>query len=107
MPIATSSINERGGNEELFNIFEPLPVTTSQIERETTSQIKRETNRDTNVEQGTRASASFTYRDSEDPEIDALTIYDGRILWGNRAVIPTVIRNLIIQDRHGGHIGIS
>ena len=36
-----------------------------------------------------------------------LSTHDGCILWGNRVVVPEKGRNYVLQELHGGHLGIS
>ena len=37
---------------------------------------------------------------------DELNVYQGCLTWGNRVIIPGILREKVMTELHSGHIGI-
>ncbi|XP_031571846.1 uncharacterized protein K02A2.6-like [Actinia tenebrosa] len=85
--------------------FEPLPVTTEDVKKETRrdpllSRVREYTETGWPTQYPPELAA-FHVRQSE------LTIQDGCLLWGNRVIIPSKLRDKVLEELHEGHLGIG
>ncbi|XP_056022163.1 uncharacterized protein K02A2.6-like [Ostrea edulis] len=85
--------------------FDDLPVTCVQI--------RRETQRDPVLSQildcVTRGHFPQDWDDKLKPYYnrkDELNVYQGCVTWGNRVIIPDILREKVMTELHSGHIGI-
>ena len=54
------------------------------------------------------------WKETDDPSLqpyqihqNELSVHDGCILWGNRVLVPTAGRKLVLDELHAGHPGVS
>lgn len=85
--------------------FDDLPVTCVQI--------RRETQRDPLLSQVLDYVVRGHFPQGCDDELkpyfnrrDELNVYQGCVTWGNRVIIPNILREKVMTELHSGHIGI-
>ncbi|XP_062609940.1 uncharacterized protein K02A2.6-like [Saccostrea cucullata] len=86
--------------------FDDLPVTCVQI--------RRETQRDPVLSQVLDFVVREHFPQDCDEQLkpyynrrDELNVYQGCVTWGNRVIIPNILREKVMTELHSGHIGIA
>ncbi|XP_052771110.1 uncharacterized protein K02A2.6-like [Mya arenaria] len=107
LPLKETEINKLDATEEFLNsLIDKLPVTCSQI----ASATRKDPVLSKVYEIVSTGSIGVDTSDLElKPYLNRrteLSLHQGCVMWGNRVIIPSSLRNQVMEELHSGHVGI-